>query len=191
MSIPKPLMMAAAVAIGAMALLVFVRPNRAAPDTQPAVDPGSPLTLIGKPAPDFTLAGPDGVNHSPADYKGHVVVLDFWATWCVACRVEQKHLTGMYQKRQPNGLVVLAIDTNDDAAKVPQFIKDNNVSLPVLIDKADANGNFAVATAYKVDQMPQTVVIGKDGVVTAVFTQFDENTTPPLMEKSIAAAMGQ
>jgi peroxiredoxin len=99
--------------------------------------------------------------------------------------VEQKHLTGIYDQRKAQGLVVFAVNANDNAALVPKFIADNNVTLPVLLDSADGK----TGTAYKVDQMPETVIVGKDGIIASVFTEFSESKTPALMEKAIDAAM--
>jgi peroxiredoxin len=169
----------------AAAMLGLAHICHAAPDTQPAADASDATALVGKPAPDFNLKTPDGVSHSLGEFKGHVVVLDFWATWCTACRVEQKHLTGIYDQLKAQGLVVFAIDANDNAALVPKFISDNNLTLPVLLDSADGK----TGTVYKVDQMPETVIVGKDGIITAVFTEFAENKTPALMEKAIDAAL--
>ncbi len=178
--------MATALALGAGAVLFLVRPDRAAPDTQPVTDADA-TSLVGKPAPEFSLKAPDGTSHSLSELRGHVVVLDFWATWCVACRVEQKHLTGIYNDRKDKGLAVFAIDTNDNAKLVPAFISDNHLTLPVLLDPSDGK----TGTAYKVDQMPETVIVGKNGVVTAVFTEFDEKKTPALIEKAIDDAMAR
>jgi peroxiredoxin len=183
-------LMALAAAMTSVGMLIFVRADGAAqapPATQASPEGTDAQSLVGKPAPDFTLKGPDGTSHSLAEAKGHVVVLDFWATWCVACGVEQKHLMGIYKQRQADGLLVFAIDTNDDPAKVPKYISDNGLTLPVLLDPGDG----AVATAYKVDQMPETIIIGKDGIVTTVFTDFSETRTPPLLEQAIAAAMAK
>jgi peroxiredoxin len=181
--------LALAAAIASVAVLIMVRADGASPDTQPATQPqaADPQSLVGKPAPDFLLKGPDGKSHSPAEARGHVVLLDFWATWCVACRAEQKHLMQLYQQHQPQGLVVFAIDTNDDPAKVPNYVSENSLTLPVLLDSADG----ATATAYDVDQMPETVIIGKDGNVASVFTDFSETRSPPLLEAAIAAALAR
>ena len=186
MKISPSQILACALGLGAIAVLMFVPADRAAPDTKPA-DTSDATSLVGKPAPEFSLKGPDGVSHALSESKGHVVVLDFWATWCVPCRLEQKHLTEIYGQRKDKGLVVFAVNTNDNSALVPKFITDNNLTLPVLLDPSDGK----TGTAYKVDQMPETVIVGKDGIATAVFTEFSESKTPALIEKAIDDAMAK
>lgn len=154
-----------------------------APASQPAPDS---LALVGKPAPDFKLLGLDGKSHPLAEAKGHVLVLDFWATWCVPCHLELPHLQKMYQAQSAAGLMLFAVETNDDTSKAQKYIQDNNMTLPVLLD-ADS----VMATSYKVDDMPQTVIVGKDGLVKKVFIGFNEKTSPSEMEAAVAAAMAE
>jgi peroxiredoxin len=182
----RSIFLAAIVAVAALAILIFVRPDRAAPASQPAPDDTDPATLVGKPAPDFNLKSTDGASHALAETKGHVLVLDFFASWCIPCRLEQKHLMQLYPDLQPQGLQVFAIDTNDDPAKVPQYVSDNHLTLPVLLDPDGSVGN-----AYKVNQMPETVIIGKDGTVRQVFDSFSEDKTPPLLEQAIKSALSE
>jgi peroxiredoxin len=184
MKMPRSILLAAVAAIGATVVLLFVHPDRAAPETQPSPDATDPMTLVGKPAPDFNLKSPDGTSHALADARGHVLVLDFFASWCIPCRLEQKHLMQLYAADQAQGLQVFAIDTNDDPAKVPGYVSENHLTLPVLIDPDSSVGNN-----YKVNQMPETVVIGKDGTVRQVFDSFSEDKTPPQLEQAINSAM--
>jgi len=66
------------------------------------------------PAPAFTLTGEDGKTHRLSDYRGHVVVLNFWATWCPPCRYEMPAMERAYQKLQGDGIVLLAVNVGED-----------------------------------------------------------------------------
>ncbi|HUB26925.1 MAG TPA: TlpA disulfide reductase family protein [Tepidisphaeraceae bacterium] len=151
----------------------------------PASQPADASGLVGKPAPDFKLAGLDGKTHTLSELKGSAVVLDFWATWCIPCHQELPHLDAMYQQQSPNGLKVYAIDTNDDTTKAGKYISDNHLTLPVLLDP-----DTTAATAYVVDEQPETVIVGKDGVIQKVFIGFTPDTEQKL-EAAVAAAMGK
>jgi peroxiredoxin len=161
-------------------------PDPAAPTTQPPADSADPLSLVGKPAPDFKANDLGGKTVTLADVKGHVTVLDFWATWCIPCHEELPHLQTLYQQQASHGLKLFAVDCGDETAKVEQYVKENKLMLPVLLDP-----NLVVGGAYKVDAMPQTVVIGKDGKVRNVFIGFVAKTDTPRLDQAVAAAMAQ
>ena len=149
--------------------------------TQPADATG----LVGQPAPALSLPDLDGKTQSLADQKGSVVVLDFWATWCVPCHLELPHLDAMYQKLSPSGLKMFAVDTNDDVSKAGPYARANHLSMPVLLD-ADSTA----ATAYKVDEQPETVVVNKDGTIANVFMGFTPDTEAKL-EQAVTEAMNK
>lgn len=123
---------------------------------------------IGKPrgpsqAADFTLPDLGGRNVRLSDLDGKVVVLNFWATWCVPCTVELPHLERMYKAHKDRGLVVLAIsmDGPESAAQVESFARRYRLSLPVLLDtETRVTGNYNPTRAA-----PYNVLIGRDGVV--------------------------
>jgi peroxiredoxin len=150
----------------------------------PASQPADASSLVGKPAPEIKLPGLDGKTHNLAESKGNVIILDFWATWCVACHQEMPHLQDIYQKQSANGLVVWAIDTNDDTTKATKYVGDNKITLPVLFDNPD----FKAATDYLVDTQPETVIIGRDGIVKNVFVGY-EGDAEIKMEQAITAAL--
>jgi thiol-disulfide isomerase/thioredoxin len=131
-----------------------------------ASDDGPATALVGKPAPAFTLESLDGVKVSLADQKGKVVVLDMWATWCGPCVASLPHLDELYKGYQASSapVAVFAVNLKEDADTVKPFVKRKGWSLPVLLD---LDGD--VAKAYLANAIPETVVIGKDGVVKKVF----------------------
>jgi peroxiredoxin len=130
-------------------------------------DDGSPAAahqeLIGKPAPDFKLAGPDGVEVKLSDLKGSVVLLDFWATWCGPCRASLPHLDEIYQERKDKGLKGYAVDLRENPGTVKAFVEKTKLGLPVLFDK-----DGKVAKTFGVSGIPQTVVIDKEGKVVKI-----------------------
>lgn len=152
---------------------------------QATSQPADATALVGQPAPAFSLPDLNGKTQALADQKGSVVVLDFWATWCVPCHLELPHLDAMYQKLSPNGLKMFAIDTNDDVSKVGPYVKANHLSLPVLLD-----GDSSVSPTYKVDEQPETVVVAKDGTIANVFIGFTPDTEQKL-EAAVTEAMNK
>src|SRR5258708_5256357 len=110
--------------------------------------------LIGKPAPDFTLTGPDGKTRRLTDYRGKLVVLNFWATWCAPCRLETPLLQKTYARLQTGGLVILGIDQAEDIAPVNSFVKEFNLTYPILLDT-----DLSATQAYGVIGLPTTFFI--------------------------------
>ena len=111
------------------------------------------LPTIGAPAPDFQLTLVDGSKVSLADLRGQVVVLNFWATWCVPCRTELPTLDAYYQVQAPHGLRVFAVTTEDS---VPLFqLKKLFAAMhmsPVRKIKGPYGDNTAVPTNIVIDR---------------------------------------
>jgi peroxiredoxin len=122
------------------------------------------MALIGKEAPDFTLPGMDGKPVSLKAQRGSVVVLDFWATWCGPCQVSLPILNKLYVEFKGKGVRAYAVDI-EETKDVVRPVADKLIpDVPVLLDeKAEAG------SAYKVNGIPQTVIVGKDGRVRQVF----------------------
>ena len=122
----------------------------------------SPLAFA-ETAPNFSLRDINGKQVSLDDYKGQVVLLNFWATWCGPCKVEMPHLQAMYTDLSDKGFVVLAVSTDDarNASKVKPFIKKNKYTFPVLFDK-----DSSVLNKYNPEQvLPYNVLIDSSGEV--------------------------
>jgi thiol-disulfide isomerase/thioredoxin len=138
----------------------------------------NPESLKGEAAPDFSLKTPGGQEVALASDKGSVVVLDFWATWCGPCVASLPKIDAL--AKEHSDVKFYAVNIRESAEKVNKFMEAKNLSLPVLLDK-----DGSVAKAYLASAIPQTVVIGKDGVVQAVFIGFD----PEQGEKALADAI--
>jgi peroxiredoxin len=117
-------------------------------------------TLSG-PAPGFTLESRDGGQVSLASLKGKVVMVNFWATWCVPCRQEMPHLQALYERYNSLGFELLAVNVEKNKAEeVRKWLEETPVTFPVLFDP-----NNSVTKLYKVQTMPSTVLVARDGTM--------------------------
>ena len=91
----------------------------------------------GAQATDFTLRDVDGKTVRLSDYQGKVVLIDFWATWCVPCEAEIPHLQELYAQNEPKGFVVLGVsmDGPETIANVGSFARRYNLTFPILLDE--------------------------------------------------------
>ena len=122
--------------------------------------------VAGAPASDCTLRDLDGRQVHLSDYAGKVVLLDFWATWCVPCAAELPQLEELYQKRKNDGFVVLGIDMDgpETIAQVVPFARRYNLSFPTLLDE-----ETRVVAIYNPKRVaPMTVLIDKRGIISRV-----------------------
>jgi thiol-disulfide isomerase/thioredoxin len=125
--------------------------------------PGTPH-LRGKAAPGFTLAGLDGKKVSLGDFKGHPVVVNFWATWCAPCKLEMPWFQEFSTKYKGEGLQVLGISEDDGASRddIAKAAGRIGVTYPILLTDGK------VAPAYGgVEYLPETFYIAGNGVVVA------------------------
>jgi acetyl esterase/lipase len=126
---------------------------------------GTALRPPGAPAAGLTLVSLDGTMHSVTDYRGRVVVVNFWATWCPPCRAELPDLAAFAGGQGPDGAVLLSVDlTNTEPSEeaVRTFAADNGMRFPVLLDRAGD-----VAAAWDVSAYPTTFIIDPRGRVSA------------------------
>ena len=114
--------------------------------------------VIEGPAPDFTLKSNDGKNLRLSEYRGQVLLINFWASWCGPCRQEMPLLEEIQQKYSKLGFTVLGINVDKNSAQADKILNDINISFPVLYD---ADGS--VSKRYNVDAMPTTVIVDRNG----------------------------
>ncbi|MDE3034772.1 MAG: TlpA family protein disulfide reductase [Nitrospirota bacterium] len=120
-----------------------------------------PLT-VGKAAPDFELPGLDEKLVRLSDYRGKVVFLNFWATWCKPCREEMPSMEVLYKNFEKDGLVILAVSIDRVTTKkdIPPFVKGMNLTFPVLVDSWGQTDK-----RYKLMGVPETYIIDQEGVL--------------------------
>jgi peroxiredoxin len=116
--------------------------------------------MIGQSAPDFALKSSGGENLRLSEYRGDVVMINFWATWCGPCRQEMPLLDGLYSKYQRVGFTLLGVNIDDDSRRAMKMIDELGVTFPVLFDESKN-----VSKLYEVEAMPVTVLVDKEGVV--------------------------
>jgi len=118
------------------------------------------MPSVGSVAPDFTLKSNSGKNLKLSEYRGRVVMINFWATWCGPCREEMPLLNRIQGQYRKAGLILLGvnIDGRTDAAQA--MVKNLGISFPILFDT-----NKRVSRLYDVNAMPSTLLIDRDGKV--------------------------
>jgi len=110
------------------------------------------------PAPDFKLAARGGGEISLSQYRGQVVMINFWATWCGPCRQEMPLLESIYKKYGKMGFVLLGVNVEPDPSAAEEWLKQTPVSFPILYDT-----DSKVSKLYKVTGMPSSVFIDRQG----------------------------
>jgi peroxiredoxin len=111
-------------------------------------------------APDFTLRSLAGDNLRLEEYRGQVVLINFWASWCGPCRQEMPLLDRLHQRYVDTGFAVLGVNVEGEEKPARALIDKIPVSFPVLIDEGQL-----VSALYRLEAMPSTVVVDRDGVV--------------------------
>ncbi len=163
-SIRPWLALAGGMLIGAAAgyLAFFGLPSEPA-EPQPQSTVGAPQISIaglgtGSQAPLFELESADGEMVGLEDYRGQVVLLNFWATWCAPCRIEMPLLQSTFESFKDQGLVILGIDFDEPADLVDAFGDELGLTFPLLLDPGGK-----VQQQYKVRGYPTTVILDREG----------------------------
>jgi peroxiredoxin len=113
------------------------------------------------PAPNFSLPDLDGKMVSLSDYRGKVVLLNIWATWCPPCVEEMPSMEKLYQELQGEGFEILAVSIDESGAQdVLPFMQKHKLSFPALTDSKGAIKNL-----YQTTGVPESFIIDKDGIL--------------------------
>lgn len=117
-------------------------------------------SLEGQVAPDFVLRSATGENLRLSEYRGDVVLINFWATWCGPCRQEMPLLNDLYGRYQRVGFNLLGVNIDEDSRRAMQMVQELGVNFPVLFDE-----NKEVSKLYEVAAMPVTILVDREGIV--------------------------
>ena len=129
------------------------------------------------PAADFTLTDLSGQKLALSSFKGKVILLDFWATWCDPCRAEIPHFKEMQNKFGPRGFQVIGISMDDNEQPVREFYSKFGMNYPVAV------GDTHTAQSYGgIFGLPVAFLIGRDG---RIYGKYIGETKPELLEKEI------
>jgi peroxiredoxin len=159
-------------------LIMQNQPPRADFSTVPA--------KVNFPAPELTLKDTQGTSRSLADYRGQVVLVNLWATWCGPCKEEMPTLQDFYIDHQAEGFVIIAINDGDSTADVLQFVDDYELTFPVWLDPT----YIATEQAFKTRGLPTSFVIDRNGTIKLMWvggisrSVLDQHLIPLLMESS-------
>jgi peroxiredoxin len=117
-------------------------------------------TLVGRDAPDFVLKGMDGKNLRMSEFRGQVVLVNFWARWASDSRQEMPALDRINTTYGRAGLVVLGVSIDEDLGRAREFAGAMKVSYPILFDTGSVIGR-----EYLLQKMPMTILVDRAGVV--------------------------
>lgn len=134
--------------------------------------------LGGGGAPDFVLKSVAGSNIRLSEYRGELVLLTFWATWCGDCRAQLEVLAETHELYADAGVALLAVSLDQDRRSAGEVAEAMNVTYPVLHDAGGEIGRL-----YEVDSLPMLVVIDREGVVREVFEGYRRGEEQRYIEK--------
>jgi peroxiredoxin len=137
---------------------------------------GSRLPRVGSAAPDFTVRDSDRTV-TLSQFKGQILVLNFWATWCPPCVEEMPSLVRMQQRMQSKAVTVLAVSIDVDESNYRRFLKDHNVNLLTVRDPDQKTNSL-----YGTSKFPETYIIDRQGVVRRKFIGAVDWTAPDVID---------
>lgn len=131
-------------------------------------------------APDFTLKDLNGEDVKLSDYRGKIVILNFWTVWCKYCKQEMPDLNELNKELQKeNEAVIITVDSQESPDTVKDYLSTNNIDLKVLLDQ-----DGSVTQTYGVVGFPTTFIINKDGTLFTYIPQMtDKATLVKILEK--------
>lgn len=136
---------------------------------------------VKETAPDFTLKTKSGKNLRLNDFRGKVVMINFWATWCAPCRQELPHMEALYKKYKDRGFVLLGVNIDNDSVAAKKMAEEFKLTFPVLYDEKQQTSKL-----YKLKAMPSTFIVDRGGKVHEVHLGYK-----PGYEKSYDKTIGK
>ena len=142
-------------------IVVFITASLLSGCDNSTSEPPVKVVSESKVAADFTLTDMEGNQVSLSQYRGKVVILNFWATWCPPCREEMPSMERLYRDYKDQGLVILAVNVDDNGKKaVGRFLQKTPHSFPILLDSESL-----VRNSYGVFRFPESFIIDRNGIV--------------------------
>lgn len=141
-----------------------------------------PAALQGQSAPSFTVPTLAGSTSALGAYRGHVVVMNLWASWCPPCRAEMPDLQRLYASYKSRNVVVLGVDQGESAQRVGAFAQSLGIHYPILLDQQQQYGRVYAALG-----LPTTIVINAQGIVVR---GFDGPLSYPQMVAAVTPLLG-
>lgn len=135
--------------------------------TQDETAPSTPTPIgneVGLTAPEFTLQALDGESVSFSDYRGHVVILVFWASWCPSCRASMPALEGLIERYHDEGLVIVGVSLDCDAEDATTYLEENGYGEMIALWES-LSASEEVALLYGVSTIPHTFVVDPSGII--------------------------
>ena len=157
----QPLKILPLILVGLGIVLILASTFFILQDTPPQTDFSTAPIKVNYPAPELTLTDTQGISHSLAEYRGQVVLINLWATWCIPCTKEMPALQSFYEMYKDQGFVVVAINDGDPRPDVLQIVKDYDLTFPIWLDPT----YIATEKAFKTMNLPSSFVIDRDGTV--------------------------
>ena len=129
--------------------------------TLPQTDLSAVPIKVNFSAPELSLSDTAGNSSALEDYRGQVVLVNLWATWCPPCKEEMPALESFYRQHKDDGFVIVAINDGDPTPDVIQFVKDYSLTFPVWLDPT----YIATEQAFKTLNLPSSFVIDRKGKI--------------------------
>lgn len=155
-------------------------------DLPPQTDDLSAVPVqVNYPSPELTLTDSQGQTHALADYRGQVVLVNLWATWCPPCKAEMPALQSFYNKHRDQGFVVIAVNDGDPTPDVLKFVEDYKLTFPVWLDPTYQ----ATEQAFKTLNLPSSYVIDRNGAIRlswvgGISRKMLDKYVPPLIQEN-------
>jgi len=146
-----------------MFLLIGMGPSLQG-NTADGISPLNSDKIVNSKAPAFTLKDLNGKTVPLSAFKGKVVLLNFFATWCPPCRAEMPALNKLYHALKPRGLEVVAVSTDRSINDIKDFLEKHRVDFPILFD-----ADRSASKQYRVFSMPTTFLIDRNGMIVEKF----------------------
>jgi cytochrome c biogenesis protein CcmG, thiol:disulfide interchange protein DsbE len=137
-------------------------------------------SIAGKTARDFTL-DLSGKPVRLSDFRGKVVVLNFWATWCPPCKEETPSLNHLQKYMESRNGVVIGVAADEDPAAYQRFLHDEGVIFPTYRDPATKNNSSPIALSYGTSIIPETYVIDRHGKIARKLIGFQQWDSPAML----------